>query len=81
LYIIQRNIGLRFGMVRVIVSQQFGFVEFDGAGILPDVTCIVNPTWELFKVAFLNSLQRASADFGVLRNLLEGKTSVATDRS
>jgi hypothetical protein len=54
-----------------VKSQQLGFIEIDGFGVLTNIAGVVNAAGQFLKVAALDSLQAANVDFRRFRDLLQ----------
>src|SRR6266446_2188736 len=56
---------------RIVQAQDSGFIEFDGASVLADVTGAIDTARQLLELFRLNRLQGTQADLGRLRDLFK----------
>ena len=55
-----------------IAFQQFGFADFDGPGILANVTHVIETARQFGKLAAFDGFEITNADFGGCRDLAQG---------
>ena len=66
------------GSSLTIAVQYLRFVNFDGLRILADIAGVVNTAGQLAKLAVFDSFQVVKADFGRLRDVVQGDSFLMT---